>query len=426
MAVPVGGESDEIMRLEDIVSDPVVREARAEIHRRDDETVAEQERVVRIAAPTGEEAARAAYVARRFETIGLDAPAIDDVGNVIGTLPRRESDGRTDRAPVIVSAHLDTIFPPGTAVIPHTVEDRIHAPGITDNSRGVAALLRIAETLVTSGLATRHPLVFVATVGEEGLGDLRGVKHLFTAGSAFRGAAGFISIDGAGAARVIHRAIGARRLRVVITGRGGHSWGDRGLANPAFALGAAIARLPSLSPVRDPDCAVNVGRLGGGTSVNAIPSEVWCEVDLRASRPDRLSVLETRAREIFEEAARAEGQRSAWGVPLACGVEVIGSRPCGETPPESPIVRAAVAATRLVGETAELTASSTDANVPMSIGIPAITIGAGGHGGGIHTPGEWYDNRDGARGIERALLITLAIAGLRAGQPSFARASATE
>ncbi len=416
------------MRLEEIARVPTVLEARAEIHRRDDETMAEQLRIVRIPAPTGLETHRARYVAGRFEGFGLEGIASDEVGNVIATLPAARPDTVQDHgAPIILSAHLDTIFPDGTVISPRNEGGRIHAPGITDNSRGVAALLRIAETLVGLRIRTRRPIVFIATVGEEGLGDLRGVKHLFAEGSPFRSAAGFISLDGAGTSRIIHRAVGSRRLRMRITGPGGHSWGDRGLPSPAFALGMAVGRLAELVSPKDPGQAVNVGRMGGGTSVNAIPAEVWCEVDLRATEADRLAKLERRVREIFEIATRAESQRGAWGFPLACTIDPVGERPSGETPIDDHLVRSAIAATRLIGIAPELVASSTDANVPMSIGIPAITVGAGGRGGGVHTHAEWYENHEGARGIERALLITLAAAGIRsADQASVASASAVE
>jgi acetylornithine deacetylase/succinyl-diaminopimelate desuccinylase-like protein len=413
------------MKLEELVDTALVRKARAAIHSRDDETFAEQLRIATIAAPTGEERARAAYIARRFVSMGLVNTTIDRVGNVLGTLPGWGCEPGADHSPVVVSAHLDTIFPVGTPINLRREENRVYAPGITDNSRGVAALLRVAETLIETDCRLRHPLVFVATVGEEGLGDLRGVKYLFRRGSGFEETAAFIAIDGAGSTRIIHSAIGARRLRFTIVGSGGHSWGDRGMASPSIAMGAAIARLVELAP--DRGSAVNAGRLGGGTSVNAIPSDCWCEVDLRARNGGRLEVLERQTRELFEEATREETRRSGWGVPLECRVERIGDRPCGETPAGNPLVCAAVAATRFLGETPDLGASSTDANVPISLGIPAIAIGAGGYGGGVHTHSEWYDNTNGARGIERALLITLAAAGLRpVDQLSVARASTTE
>lgn len=404
------------MNLTEIAALPAVLAARAAIRQRDAETVAEQIRITRIAAPTGAESARGDYVARRLATMGLADVVVDEVGNVIAALPGASSGpgprGRIP-APVIFSAHLDTIFPPETVVEPREEDGRILAPGITDNGRGLAALLRIAESLVGSGIATRHPLVVAATVGEEGLGDLRGVKHLFATGSPCARAAAFISLDGAGSARIVNRAIGARRLRVTITGPGGHSWGDRGVANPAHALGAGIGELATLVTPGDENLAVNVGRIGGGTSINAIPAEAWCEVDLRGDEEESLAGIAVEAKGVFESATRAAAEGGAWRTALECRVEEIGWRPCGELSEDSALVRVAIAATRMVGETPELAASSTDANVPISLGIPAITIGAGGRGGGIHTLGEWFENHDGARGIERALLTILGAAGVR-------------
>ncbi len=415
-----GSRSNHAMNLTEIAGLPAVVAARAAIRQRDAETVAEQVRITRIAAPSGAESARGDYVAGRFATMGLVDIVVDEVGNVIAALPGASSGpgphGRPP-APAILSAHLDTIFPPETVVTPREENGRIFAPGITDNGRGLAALLRIAESLVDTGITTRQPIVFAATVGEEGLGDLRGVKHLFARESPYARAAAFVSLDGAGSARIVHRAIGARRLRVMISGPGGHSWGDRGVANPAHALGAAIGEIANLVVPGDESLAINVGRIGGGTSINAIPAEAWCEIDLRGDEEEALARIAAEAREAFESATRAAAEGGAWRTALECHVEQIGSRPCGEVSEDGALVRAAIAATRMVGERPELAASSTDANVPISLGIPAITIGAGGRGGGIHTLGEWFENHDGARGIERALLTILGAAGARkAGQ----------
>jgi tripeptide aminopeptidase len=400
------------MNLEAIAATDAVCRARSLIRDRERETLEEQIRLTEISAPTGLEGARASYVADRFAEIGLVDRHLDDAGNVFGSVPPADASVASGKPAILVSAHLDTIFPEGTAICARRDGSRVHAPGITDNARGLAAMIAIAEALQSIGIRTERPMVFVATVGEEGLGDLRGVKHLFRDSSPHRSAAAFISIDGAGLTRIIHRAVGSRRLRVSITGPGGHSWGDRGSPNPAHVLGDVIHRLARMTPTGGDPFAVNVGRLGGGTSVNAIPAEVWCEVDLRSESAGALDWMEAEARGMIDTAMSAvaweRGERPA----LVCRTELIGSRPCGVTPVETDLVRAAIGATRLVGKLPVLAASSTDANVPISLGIPAIALGGGGRGGGVHTLDEWFEDLDAARGIERVLLTVLTLAGI--------------
>jgi tripeptide aminopeptidase len=401
------------MNLEELLSEPAVRAARAIVHRRDKETLDEQIRLVSIPAPTGGEAERGAYVRHRFEELGLQDLETDGAGNVLGTLSHGVSRTGDQAAPVLVSAHLDTIFPPGTEVRPRIEGERVFAPGITDNARGLAAILAIARALREADVATERPLLFVATVGEEGIGDLKGVKHLFREGSPHRYAEAFVSLDGAGLTRIVNQAIGARRLRARMKGLGGHSWGDRGVANPAHAIGESIARLGELFPPHPQQWSVTVGRLGGGTSVNSIPEEAWMEIDLRSDGAETLRFLERGATEILQHSLQQEMARSTKGTPLVLEIERIGDRPCGFTPPDVPLLKAACTATRLIGSVPELTASSTDANVPIALGIPALAMGAGGRAGGVHTLDEWFENHGGALGIERALLTVLAIAGVR-------------
>jgi tripeptide aminopeptidase len=399
------------MSFEAFAEDDAIRDLRAAIHQRDGQTIEEQVRLVAIAAPTGQERERGEYVRARLGEMGMRDVRVDEVGNVLATVPSRRTPEERQR-PVVVSAHLDTVFPAGTEIRPRVEADRIHAPGITDNCRGLAALLAIGEVLRDRRTETTRPLLFAATVGEEGLGDLKGVKHLFREGEALRGAEAFISLDGAGVNRIVNRAIGATRLRVTFRGMGGHSWGDRGAANPAHAMGVAIAGLREIARPEAGNSAVTVGRVGGGTSVNAIPSSCWLELDLRSDRPGDLKRLEERARRVIESGARTERESARRPTPIAVEIEAIGQRPCGATPDGHPLVRAAVAATEAIGAEAELAASSTDANVPISLGIPAIAIGAGGRGGGVHTTDEWYENESGPEGIERALLTVLAVAGV--------------
>lgn len=398
------------MDLGALLSDPGIRRARARLHETDAETLREQLELVRIPAPSFGEAERAEWVRARFEALGLAGIESDEVGNLLGTLAGA---GFPEEPPVLLSAHLDTVFPRETDLTPRTEGERIYAPGITDNARGLAALLAVARVLAEQGVRTRRPLLLVATVCEEGIGDLRGVKHLFRAGSRLRDAAAFLSLDGSGAGRIVHRAIGSRRLRMTVTGPGGHSWADRGAPNPVQALAAAVAALRGIQPPPAARSALTVTRIGGGTSINSIPAEAWAELDLRSDTSRPLARLEEEAREALRAAVDAENRaRTRRARTLAHTVEVIGDRPSGETSPESELVRAAVAVTQALGDRADLAASSTDANVAISLGIPAITIGAGGESGGVHTLDEWYCNRGGPRGIERALLVTLAAAGL--------------
>lgn len=383
-----------------------VARARDLVYRHDRATLDDLVALTEIAAPPFGEAARGLEVARRFASLGLVDVATDEVGNVLARLPAPAS-GR----PVLVSAHLDTVFPSGTDVRVQRRNGRLYAPGIADNGRGLAGLLAIARVLVEAGVAPSRPIVFVATVGEEGLGDLRGTKHLFREGSPWRDCAGFVSLDGSGRRRIVHRAIGSRRLRIVARGPGGHAWADWGRANPLHALGFVLAELARYAPTRDGLATLNAGRIGGGTAVNAIPTEAWLEVDLRAEDADVLAELEDRVREAVHHGAAEADRLRREGTPgLETSLEVIGDRPSGRIAADAPIVRAAAEATRWIGEDPELAAGSTDANVPIALGIPAITIGAGGLSGGTHTPDEWYENEGGPEGIVRALLTVLAVA----------------
>lgn len=381
--------------------------ARKHVRATDQETLADMLTIVAIAAPPFGEAPRAAWVADKMRALGLQV-SIDEVGNVIA-----ESDVDAAEPPVIVSAHLDTIFPAETEISVRRNGTRIRAPGIADNARGLASMIAVARALQHAPMRTHAPIVYVATVGEEGVGDLRGVKHLFRPGSRFRDASAFISLDGTGQRRIVYRAIGSRRLRVHITGSGGHSWADWGTANPVHALGSAIAAISQHEVPRQPRTAVTVARVGGGTSVNAIPAEAWLEIDIRSEAATQLVEMETMVHAALEQAVtRVNAARKRGTHALELDVRVIGDRPSGEASIHSPVVRAARAATRHLGSAPELVASSTDANIPIALGVPAIAIGTGGESGGTHTLEEWYANTNGAEGIERALLVALATAGL--------------
>ena len=380
--------------------------ARARLAQGDERLLRTQIALSEIPSPTGGERARGASVAARFRALGLEDVRTDDVGNVTASRA-----GTTAAAPVVVCAHLDTVFPEGTAVGVARDGRQLAGPGIVDNSRGLAAMLALAEAVDGFTLRTRRSIIFAATVGEEGAGDLRGAKHLFAQLDTTPAAC--IALDGAGDDRIVHRALGARRMRVTFHGVGGHSWAAFGVPNPVHAAGAAVARLAALPLPRTPRTTLSVCRIGGGISVNAIPEDAWFEIDLRSSSGE---VLERTAAEIelvLRAAVREENLRRAPGTsPLGFAVTTIGDRPCGELPKEHPLVRAAIDATYAINRTPELVTASTDANVPISLGVPAIAIGAGGRGGGVHTPAEWYDNTDGALGVARALTVLVAAAEL--------------
>jgi len=380
--------------------------ARTALAAADEAVLREQIALSAIPSPTGSEAARGEHVVARFRALGLRDIRVDDVGNVLATRA-----GTADEAPVVICAHLDTVFGADTDVRVRRDGVRLDGPGIVDNARGLAGMLALARAIDGTTLRTRRPITFVATVGEEGGGDLRGAKHLFTTFE--RTPACCIALDGAGDDRIVHRALGARRFRITYRGAGGHSWSAFGVPNPVHAVGGAAARLAAMPLPRHPRTTLSVCRIGGGISVNVIPEDAWLEVDLRSSSAEVLAGCVADIRAAVHTAAREENSRRAPGTePLSYEVAMIGDRPCGATSEHHPLVRIACAATRLIGRTPELVTASTDANVPISLGIPAIAIGAGGRGGGVHTPAEWYDNTDGAPGLARALAIVVASAEL--------------
>jgi acetylornithine deacetylase/succinyl-diaminopimelate desuccinylase-like protein len=380
--------------------------AHARLAARDDAIIRTQITVAQIAAPTGEEQERGGWVARRFRDCGLADIHTDDAGNVIG---RRQ--GSDELPPVVVCAHLDTVFPRETDLSIRRDGDRLVGPGINDNGRGLAVMLALASEIDGMRLRPRHPIEFVATTGEEGLGDLRGAKHYFA--NRGRGAHAMIALDGAGDERIIHRALGSRRFRISYSGPGGHSWAAFGVVNAVHAAAGAAARLAALTLPSSPRTTLSVGRIGGGLSVNSIPDRAWLEIDLRSTSAAQLDGLERSIRHIAQVAADEENAKRAVGTrQLSVLVESIGCRPCGETPADHSLVQAALEATRLVGRQPDLALASTDANVAISHGIPAIAIGAGGRGGDAHTRGEWFDNVHGTLGVARALTILMTTAKL--------------
>lgn len=389
-----------------LLDDPRIASAVAHATATDEETLADQVALTEVPAPPFAEGARAAVMSALLLDVGLQEVRTDAAGNVLALRP-----GAADAPPVVLSAHLDTVFPAETPIVVTRDGDSLEGPGIADDGRGLAVLLAVARALDAGAISTRAPILFAATVGEEGVGDLRGAKHLVGPAGAARGAAAFISIDGAGLDRVVAHGLGSRRFRLRVRGPGGHSWLDWGLANPIHALGRAVASLVAVPLPTDPLATLTVARWGGGTSVNAIPQEAWAEVDCRSASDAHLERIEAEVREAVRVATADENARAEWGT-LEAHVERIGLRPAGATDPEADLVRAARVATEAVGVNPLLALSSTDSNAAMAAGIPAVTLGGGGEAGGAHTTAEWYRNVRGVEGVARALYTVVLSAGM--------------
>ena len=366
----------------------------------------EQIELARIASPPFQEQERATVIAAKLDSMGAK-PKSDDVGNLLAWYPIGAD--QTTSQPIVIAAHMDTVFGPDIPIEIRQEDERWVGPGITDNARGLAVCLTVLRSLIHSNVDLRHPLLFAFTVGEEGPGDLRGVKHLFAADSALRSAAAFIAVDGTGLRRIIHHALGSRRFRVTIRGAGGHSWTDWGRSNPANASGDFIRHLAELTLPKQPRTTLTVARHGGGTSINAIPAESWVELDLRSEDAETLHVLESSVREALHASIAAEEARADGA--LTVEVTIIGERPAGRLSTSHPLVQAAMQATRNIGCDPEYAVSSTDANVPLAAGVPAIAIGGGGRSANTHTQNEWFENTDGPSGALRLLHIISLIAG---------------
>lgn len=364
-------------------------------------------RICSIPATPFAEQERAQYLAARFQQLGLHDVSIDEEGNCIGLFK-----GNAPAPLVVVSAHLDTVFSPGTDFSVRREGNRLLAPGIADDGCGLVALIAMLQALQSAQIQIEGSLLFVGTVGEEGEGNLRGVRHLLTRGYwSKRKIDAFLSFDGPGVDRITNRALGSRRYRVELVGPGGHSWGDFGLPNPVHALGRAISQLAAYPAPRDPRTTFNVGSIEGGTSVNAIPARAAMEVDLRSAGEAQLRRLDAFFNRAIKEATDEENNHRRPGdPPLKLQLELIGERPSGETPADTQLVKLALEATRLLGVEPRLDQSSTDSNMPISLGIPAITLGAGGTSGASHTLAEWYDPRDRETGLKRGLLVILGLA----------------
>ncbi|MCI0664667.1 MAG: M20/M25/M40 family metallo-hydrolase [Acidobacteria bacterium] len=391
-----------------LLSDQRIKNAFAFIETSAARFTAEHIRICEIPAPPFKEQERARYFASRFAELGLSDLHTDSEGNVIGFFR-----GQTEDPLLVLSAHLDTVFPEGTNVVVNRDGSRLCAPGIADDTAGLGALIGLIQTLNSALIKTRGTIAFVATVGEEGEGDLRGVRHLFSEGRLAGRVTAFISFDGPGVDFITHQALGSRRYRVKLFGPGGHSWGDFGVVNPVHALGRAIARISDYRAPVDPRTTYNIGRIEGGESVNVIPDSASMDVDLRSASENELSKLEEFMLAAINRAVIDENAtRASSGRKLKAEIKIIGNRPSGEVPRGSMIVRTAIEASRALGIDPILNRASTDSNIPISLGIPAVTIGVGGSSGDSHRLSEWYDPAGRELGYERALLLALAIVGI--------------
>ena len=386
-----------------LANEPAVKEAFAIIQRNEPEMLREQQRICEIAAPPFQESVRAAELKRLFEQLGLSGVRIDKAGNVIGTRP-----GTNPRPNLVFAAHLDTVFPPGTDVHVTRTGDLMKGPGIGDDCRGLVVMVGVIRALNEAKINTQGTITFVADVGEEGLGDLRGMKELF--GETLKGQIdAFISIDGLGAS-ITNIGVGSYRYKVTFKGPGGHSYGSFGMANPIQAMGRAIAKIDQFEVPETPKTTFNVGRVGGGTSVNAIPFEAWMEVDMRSSDVKELDRLDQKFKAVINESVAEENKRWNNRGAVSASAELVGLRPAGQTAESSKIVQTALGVNQALGLTARLSEGSTDSNVPMNQGIPAITIGGGGSGSGAHSLNETFDGQDSWKGTQRALLLAISMA----------------
>ena len=366
----------------------------------------QQIRLTEIAAPPFQEAQRAVAVKALLASSGLEVQ-IDKTGNVIGELG-----GVNEKEIVVLSAHLDTVFPTSTDVKVRHEGDRLLAPGISDNGTGLAALVAIARACHEARIKPRRTILFVADVGEEGEGNLRGMRALVETYKPRLRAV--IVMDGSGTDHVTTKALASRRLEATITGPGGHSWSDFGMPNPINALVRGSVRFINTKVPVSPRTTFNIGQIEGGTSVNSIPYEAKLKVDIRSESEDELVKLEAALRECVTAGVRdeMESSRDRSKGRLEWKVELLGNRPGGELPANSPLLAALRSADEYLGNQSRVERSSTDANVPLSHGIDAISIGAGGAGGGAHSLKEWYEPTGRELGLKRALLTLIGVSGI--------------
>lgn len=401
-------ESKYVKSIAKLKKSKEVKRAFQEILALEDKTLERHIALTEIPAPPFKEQKRAEAMQAYFTSLGADFVWIDEVGNVLALV-----EGSKGNLNIAVDAHLDTVFPEGTDVKVRIQNDTLYAPGIADDTRGLSMLLTLLETLRTTGIQPEHNLLLIASVGEEGLGDLRGVKHLFRKDGPKIDK--WISVDGGSLARVNNQGLGSYRYRVHFEGPGGHSWGAFGLANPHHALGGMISKFVQYADAytkSGPKTSYNIGTIRGGTSVNSIPFESVMEVDIRSIEPSRLDDMEELLKQAANEALTYQNSIKRRGPDLSLRIDKIGNRPSGKLSESLPLIQSALAASQSFGAEPQLTIGSTNSNIPISKNIPAVTIGIGGRGGKAHSLDEWWTNDNGHLSIQMLLLLTLSQTGI--------------
>jgi len=407
---------DHAAEIAAIMADPAFKTALATLDAEHEQTVADIIALTEIPSPPFKEERRAAAYLDRLAAHGLAEVEQDEIGNVMA-LRRGEGNGGL----VAIAAHLDTVFPEGTEVKVRREGTKLFAPGVGDDTRSLAVLLAFIRALDAAGIRTRRDILFVGDVGEEGLGDLRGMRHLFTKGRYRDRIEAFITVDSPDMDKLMTIGVGSKRYRVAFRGPGGHSFQAFGLVNPAFAMSRAIVELGKIQVPQTPRTTFCASIVRGGTSINAIPAEVSVDIDLRSESAAELARLDETFRAIVAAAVEDENTtRSTSEGRIAAEITTIGDRPAGATPSDADIVRYAAAAIAAQGIAVEEEVSSTDANIPMSLGIPAIKIGSGGRGGRAHSLEEWIDvdKAESLRGMTAGLATILAVAGFIPAVPS--------
>jgi acetylornithine deacetylase/succinyl-diaminopimelate desuccinylase-like protein len=384
-----------------------------------------QAELVAIPAPPFGERARAAWISECFVKLGLAEVNTDAAGNVIGIVPATHLPAESSGPVVVLSAHLDTVFPASTPLNPSVSEAdgclRLEAPGASDNGAGVAGMLALVRALVVAEVELPVPLIVIANVGEEGEGDLRGIRHFYNESILAGRVAAHVVLDGAGADSAVTQALGSLRFQVEICGPGGHSFTDAGTPNPITALASALAVVGETQLPDEPRTTLNIGTIHGGTSVNSIPERAVGSIDFRSTSSDELLRLEVALHRAVEGAVSraneiAKALRGRSRGPLTFTITRIGDRPAAQLPPGSPVLETLRSVDRHLGIRTDLRLGSTDANIPIARGVPALSMGAGGDGGGAHTLAEWYSDKNRELGLRRALLLTLAVAEWAAEQ----------
>jgi tripeptide aminopeptidase len=412
-AAPAAAQAPDA-RVRAIIGSASFKQAAAFIESDQERFVRELIALTEIPAPPFKEAARAKAFMTMLQQHGLSDVEMDGEGNVMGI--RRGAAGAATGGLVVVSAHLDTVFPEGTDVKVKRNGTRLSAPGVGDDTRALALILAIIRAMDAGKLRTESDVLFVGNVGEEGEGDLRGIKFLLHKGKYKDRIRQMLVIDGNESNGITRGGVGSKRYRVTFKGPGGHSYSAFGLVNPAYAMAGAIARFSRIKVPASPKTTYSIGVVRGGTSINSIPFEVSMDVDMRSVSCTELKKVDETFLSIVREAVAEENAaRSTKEGAIQADPKIIGERPCGETPIDAPIVQAAAAAIRAFGLTPEYLVSSTDANIPMSLGIPAITIGRGGPGDRTHSLDEWtdVDPKANSVNVQRVLALLLAVAGGR-------------